>query len=657
MQNLHKGLAPPIQDNPGQAPGSRFLHRLENPCAWEQALAKILRSDPDRFQTHSFEALSDAHIRGIRQRFLTKLSFSEIEVRELNIVQAMKDTFEWIYRDPRTNWSEWLAQGIGIYWITGKAGSGKSTLMKFLNEDPRTKNLIIRWRAGVPLYTAGFFFWNSGTEAQASYDGLLRALLSGILSANPALIPQLFPDRWSVLSLFEKDIDPWRTTELLRAFRKLGSLEYQAFSFFFFIDGLDEFSGDHDEIITMLQKVAKSPNIKICVSSRPWVVFQDAFDTNPSLMLQDLTLPDINHYIRTMFYGHSQFIQLEMRNPEKAQQLCRDVAAKSSGVFLWVRLVVRSLLEGISNGDRMSDLEARLGALPQDLSKLFHKMLMSVESPDCPTYIQHASQIFQIFRLTGEIDIYTLSLADEEDERALFRDSRPPNDQEISWRIQAMTRRLNSRTRGLLEVKIRPHTEPVTESLLQIRSTTEYQKRNKVQYLHRTVKDFIEKPDTWTWPTDQCRPPFDPEISLCKAHLLEAKFMMPENRYEVVESNPDLIADCMDQFLQHASLVGPRSYSLLDPLLGEMDKAATKMLGEVRMLREIERGVERERVSLLVEHRLAGILCQVGLLRKSISLPKAHGPGQERAFKDGAGSLLKCSETVFEFKSKNKGWK
>jgi len=634
VKNLHKGLAYPIQDASGQALGSRFLHGLGNSSDLELELVRILRTNPGRFQTPSFEALSSAQQMGARQRFLAKLSFSEKDDRELNIVQAMKDTFDWIYRDPQpmsmpwTNFSEWLGQGTGIYWITGKAGSGKSTLMKFLNADPRTKEFLEEWCVGVPLYTAGFFFWNSGTEAQASYDSLLRSLLFGILSTNTSLIPQLFPDRWSVLSLFETDPEPWRATELLRAFRKLASPEYQTFRFFFFVDGLDEFSGDHGEIIAMLQEVAKCPHIKICVSSRPWVVFQDAFDTNPSLILQDLTRADIEHYIRTMFYGHSRFVQLEIRDPERAQQICKDVATKSSGVFLWVRLVVQSLLSGISNGDRISDLDARLDALPQDLEKLFHKMLMSIEAPDCPTYIEHTSQLFQIFRTADKIDIFKLSLADEHDERVLFEDSCNLTPEEMSWRIQDMTRRLNSRTKGLLEVENWSRLMVLTGSLLEISSTTEFKKRNKVQYLHRTVKDFIEKPDTWAWITGQCQSSFDPQVSLCKANLLEAKFMIHETH--AGSSKIHDIEIYIERALRHSSSVRPQSYSTLAPLLDQLNI----LVIETSLA---SRGLKWKRDSP-TKQRLAAMLSQISSLSSRgnpSASQKTHAPGQKRANQHG----------------------
>jgi ABC-type lipoprotein export system ATPase subunit len=55
------------------------------------------------------------------------------------VAQAHKATFRWIFADheesdiPWHNFVDWLQQGEHINWITGKAASGKSTLMKYIN--------------------------------------------------------------------------------------------------------------------------------------------------------------------------------------------------------------------------------------------------------------------------------------------------------------------------------------------------------------------------------------------------------------------------------------------------------------------------------------------------------------------------------------------
>ena len=50
------------------------------------------------------------------------------------------------------------------------------------------------------------------------------------------------------------------------------------------------------------------------------------------------------------------------------------------GCFLWVVLVVRSLLQGLTNADSIATLWKRLQQIPTELEALFEHMLGSVES-------------------------------------------------------------------------------------------------------------------------------------------------------------------------------------------------------------------------------------------------------------------------------------
>ncbi|KKZ64040.1 hypothetical protein EMCG_01701 [[Emmonsia] crescens] len=45
--------------------------------------------------------------------------------------------------------------------------------------------------------------------------------------------------------------------------------------FSFLIDGLDEFDGDHQSLMSMLVDINRSYNIKILAASRPWLLIQD----------------------------------------------------------------------------------------------------------------------------------------------------------------------------------------------------------------------------------------------------------------------------------------------------------------------------------------------------------------------------------------------
>jgi hypothetical protein len=399
----------------------------------------------------------------IKTRLLQHLKFSVIRDREDRIAKALTDTFEWIYHEEvpeagHFTWNPfvcWLQSDAGLYWIAGKAGSGKSTLMKFLHSDPRTAEHLGVWTRDSKLIIAGHFFWNSGNSIQMAVEGLIRTLLHGIGTQLPDMLPNLFPDRWVEM---ESSLDPklmvlppWTTSECLQAFRKILSHPFNHFRFFFFVDGLDECTGDHEELTALLKEMTASPHIKMCLASRPWSVFQDAFNSSPSLMLQHLTSRDISLYVRTKFYLNRGFLELEKSDSKLAVQLCDDITEKASGVFLWVRLVVHSLLRGIANGDLVIDLMRRLEDLPEDLGMLFRKILDSVD----PAYKLHSAQLFRIHRTASEyyggISLLRFSYADDHDQALCDDEDRPLDRDEFVYRVKSMDRRLDSRTKGLLE--------------------------------------------------------------------------------------------------------------------------------------------------------------------------------------------------------------
>ena len=78
-----------------------------------------------------------------QSQFIASLEYNDMIDRENRIATAHESTFQWIFQDDQSQdqqshslrWSsfrEWLETDNQLYWITGKAGSGKSTLMKFL---------------------------------------------------------------------------------------------------------------------------------------------------------------------------------------------------------------------------------------------------------------------------------------------------------------------------------------------------------------------------------------------------------------------------------------------------------------------------------------------------------------------------------------------
>ena len=96
------------------------------------------------------------------KRVLGTLAFDSMSARESRIAEAHKKTFEWVFDSNKTQFRPWLeSEASGdVFWVTGKPGSGKSTLMKFLCSHDRTKATLQAWAgSGNKLVIASHFFW------------------------------------------------------------------------------------------------------------------------------------------------------------------------------------------------------------------------------------------------------------------------------------------------------------------------------------------------------------------------------------------------------------------------------------------------------------------------------------------------------------------
>jgi hypothetical protein len=253
----------------------------------------------------------------------------------------------------------------------GKAGSGKSTLMKYVHADKRTREALRTWAGERKLVTASFFFWNIGSALQKSHKGLLRSLLFDVLEQQPYLIPSALPGLCrAALADPTAPLSEPSFAELNKAFLSLLKEQSDLLRICFFIDTIDEYEGDHADLVEVLANLSSSTSVKIVLSSRPIPACVEAFSNYAGLRLQDLTYDDIHFYVEDNLGRHPNMERLKNRNPTAAVQLVPEICSKASGVFLWVKLVVRSLLQGFRNHDRISDLRRRLEELPADLAKL-----------------------------------------------------------------------------------------------------------------------------------------------------------------------------------------------------------------------------------------------------------------------------------------------
>lgn len=101
-------------------------------------------------------------------------------------------THEWIFHDHANHRSvgksfhNQLKEGNSMYWISGKAGSGKSTLTRFIREHRQIETALETWAGSHPCVRAAFFLWNPAVSSlQKMLKGLLRTLLHQMMKEHP----------------------------------------------------------------------------------------------------------------------------------------------------------------------------------------------------------------------------------------------------------------------------------------------------------------------------------------------------------------------------------------------------------------------------------------------------------------------------------------
>ncbi|KAL2130780.1 hypothetical protein VTI74DRAFT_5960 [Chaetomium olivicolor] len=237
------------------------------------------------------EVAQDRILRGI------KAGFEAMSYRYQSVDRPFGETFEWVMdlggnSPAAAKFSQWLSSGDGIFHICGKLGSGKSTLMKKLCSDQRTRAKLKKWTRERKLLIANFFFM----------------LLAQTPDKN--LTQTLFSEQWAkalsqakIYSDYEiLDDDIKRAYELLSKQHDGSSLGEHCFAFF--IDGLDEYQAtpavDCREMVRCLADLATSNSgrFKICVSSRMENPFMDMFSEDTRLYLHKLTRTDMEEYVK-----------------------------------------------------------------------------------------------------------------------------------------------------------------------------------------------------------------------------------------------------------------------------------------------------------------------------------------------------------------------
>ncbi|KAI1262821.1 hypothetical protein F5Y18DRAFT_144978 [Xylariaceae sp. FL1019] len=443
-----------------------------------------------------------------RNVFLKSLRFDKIHERLHNIPAAYSKTFNWLLEefnytgapnkwigtdgqfvsmDPsrdnslrtkaREDFTHWLGKRSGLFHITGKPGAGKSTLMKFICEHPRTLELLEEWSSGKKLVIAKSFLWRLGEDMQKNLRGLLRGIVHQLIVASPDLLKIAFPMHWS-------QCDQMGHVELSSSQIEAGlhlifadESVFETHCFVLFIDGLDEFDGSQPDLVqNLLTWASKYPkHVKICVSSREWNVFRDAFERYSKLRIHEYTMDGI----AAMTAKKLAFFRPALPDSSRVE-IVKEIVGKAHGVFIWVTVVLKVLEIGVINGNTVSELQDKIRAFPAELGDLYGHLFNSIHECDRKKayetllYAKHISQ--RINRHSTLLEYHFLDQVVDSTGLSRFKEAKPP------IKIESTARRLNGHCQGFLE--LRNHND----------NDTTHGINTIVGFMHLTAAEFLDKP-------------------------------------------------------------------------------------------------------------------------------------------------------------------
>ncbi|KAL9008432.1 MAG: hypothetical protein Q9173_006443 [Seirophora scorigena] len=490
-------------------------HVVECLAESQTSLSKLVVTQAEQTRSHTttqIQHLEQIHVDDRRyDEVIKSLFYPDIFSRQEQIdhgFDGIENSYEWVFHEnpPRedsdishdgdrpigSRWDDfatWLKSGQNLYWIKGKAGSGKSTLMNYICQHHLRLQFLREWCTDMRLLTPTYFFWTAGTRQQKSIDGFLRSLIYQMLTECHELI----------VCFGDGPLHAWTEKRLLSTFLEFLNQSRTPIRLCVFLDGLDEIDGQYENIARMIKDLVGHKHVKICFSSRPLLVLEKEFREVPGLRLQDLTFHSIRAYADVQLSDLvSRRIVHHESDMDKVAILVDTIVSRADGVFLWAVIAIRDVREGLQGMVDLDELAHAIDDLPAQLESLFKLMLRRIK----PAYQRDAARFLQIalhatlhdsqyYSSQPHLNLCNLFFINSQraltDAPLLHEKSSLP---EIVEACQTVQTQLLSHTTGLLELNsIQTHrTHPETYDLLTLQEPL---LKFNVNFLHRSARDFL----------------------------------------------------------------------------------------------------------------------------------------------------------------------
>ncbi|KAL7791473.1 hypothetical protein V8C37DRAFT_402997 [Trichoderma ceciliae] len=272
----------------------------------------------------------------------------------------MPDSCEWLTnKECFTSWK--AGDAPSILWLTGRPATGKSILSSH----------VIDHLKPLPVCCSYFFFKHSTTNKSTLSD-CFRSLAFQMATQDNLVREKLIQLEHEGIA-WDKTDDATIWTKLFvdRIFKM--PLERQHF---WLIDGLDE-CANFNSLFTkkLLAKLPRKRELRVFVTSRNLDAIERGLaslgpQVNAYALSDSDTLDDIRLFLTTKL---RELDRLETE--EDLEAMCNKIVEKSSGSFLWARLV----LQEFENAWTEEAMEAILREVPGELCDLYTRMVQSIE--------------------------------------------------------------------------------------------------------------------------------------------------------------------------------------------------------------------------------------------------------------------------------------
>lgn len=431
--------------------------------AYEQTMTRITPRMPVSSQV--FAMRSPRILLLINEaQYLRLLAFEEMSIREDEIKERTPDTCVWLLEDAA--YRAWNIDR-GLLRITGKPGSGKSTILKFaINESKRaplqpTNNTVI----------ASFFFSARGTTLQRTALGLFRALLYQLLDQKEELLHDFTSTiKKRVTVETYTDVNwTWNENELRVRLRSFILEILDTTPLILFVDALDECEKDsRDNIRQYLEDIcyeskAKRNVLGVCISCRPHPNVIEKSDY--TIRVDENNIGDIERCIRYRFQS------THMRHGNKVS-LEENITSKASGVFQWVDLVLPRIIKMHKEGKSIKSMLNEIAETPQELDILYTQTMKDIEDGDVPSTWRLLRWICFAIRPLSMDELRFAIVLDAKLPYTSIREYEATGD--VCEDADQMERRMTALSKGLVEVKVQGN-------------------RRVAQFIHQSVSDFMQR--------------------------------------------------------------------------------------------------------------------------------------------------------------------